>query len=371
MTSLRVMIVDDTPVVRRVLTQVLEEEADIAVVGTASNGLEALERLPRLQPDILLLDIEMPGMCGLELLRELRHNVAAPPVLLFSSLTERGAMVTIEALLLGARDYVTKPSMLGSAGAARDYIRHQVVVRLREILGRAPATVAATSPRLVASGRPASPARHDSTLPVDAVVIAVSTGGPNALSELMPALPANLPVPVFIVQHMPTFFTQALARRLDQISALAVTECTAPSPVSAGEVWLAQGGAHLVVQRRDDVIWVAPDDAEPENFCRPAADVLFRTAVAAFSGRLLGVVLTGMGHDGLAGCREIRAAGGQVIVQDKASSVVWGMPASVADAGLAERTLPLPDIAPEIVRRVRASRPWFIPEYRGPAEVPA
>lgn len=390
MSPIRVLIVDDTSAVRRVLTQVLEEEADITVVGTAANGHEALERLPRLEPDILLLDIEMPGMSGLELLRELRAAESTVPVLLFSSLTERGAMVTIEALLLGARDYVTKPSMLGSAGAARDYIRRQVVTKLRAILGREPAPgsvppsqapAPTRQPSTPGAGTPAPVRRapplprfvdlQEPAQPIDAVLVAVSTGGPNALSEVIPALPANFPVPVLIVQHMPTFFTQALARRLDQLSPLQVQECTTAAPVAAGQVWLAQGGLHMKVMRRGDETWVAPDDGEPENFCRPSADVLFRSAVAAFGGRLLGVVMTGMGNDGLAGCRLIREAGGQVIVQDRASSVVWGMPASVDEAGLAQQVLPLSGLAAEIVRRVEASRPWFLPQYAPRAGVPA
>lgn len=391
MSPIRVMIVDDTSAVRRVLTQVLEEETDISVVGTASNGQEALERLPRLEPDILLLDIEMPGMSGLELLRELRAAQSPLPVLLFSSLTERGAMVTIEALLLGARDYVTKPSMLGSAGAARDYIRRQVVVKLRDILGRGGATAApapaslATAPPTITPAVPPLPSRPRVTLlppprpaipgepaqPVDAVVIAVSTGGPNALSEVIPALPGDLPVPVFIVQHMPAFFTQALARRLEQLSPLSVRECTAEAAVRPGQVWLAQGGVHMAVTRRGDETWIGPVDGEPENFCRPAADVLFRTAVAAYGGRLLGVVMTGMGNDGQAGCREIRAAGGQVIVQDRDTSVVWGMPACVAEAGLAQQVLPLAALAPEIVRRVEATRPWYQAGVAARAGVPA
>lgn len=375
MTPIRVMVVDDTSAVRRVLTQVLEEESDITVVGTAGNGREALERIPRLAPDILLLDIEMPGMSGLELLRELRAGASTLPVLLFSSLTERGAMVTIEALLLGARDYVTKPSMLGSPGAARDYIRQQVVRRLRDILGRAATAPAAPAPPLPAPPRRTSgPPSWSSTLslqPVDAVVIAVSTGGPNALSELIAALPGNLPVPVFIVQHMPPFFTQALARRLDQLTALHVQECTEAAPVRAGQVWLAQGGMHMVVRQQGDENWVAPDDGEPENFCRPSADVLFRSAVAAFGGRLLGVVMTGMGNDGLAGCGLIREAGGQVIVQDRESSVVWGMPSSVAEAGFAHQVLPLAGLAPEIVRRVETGRPWYLPGALPRQEAPA
>lgn len=375
MSPIRVMVVDDTSAVRRVLTQVLEEESDITVVGTASNGREALERIPRLAPDILLLDIEMPGMSGLELLRELRGNASTLPVLLFSSLTERGAMVTIEALLLGARDYVTKPSMLGSPGAARDYIRQQVVRRLRDILGRTATAPASPLPAPVrrASSLPswsATPSALPSQ-PIDAVVIAVSTGGPNALSELIAALPGNLPVPVLIVQHMPPFFTQALARRLDQLTALHVQECIEAAPARAGQVWLAQGGMHMVVRQQGDENWVGPDDGEPENFCRPSADVLFRSAVAAFGGRLLGVVMTGMGNDGLAGCGLIRQAGGQVIVQDRESSVVWGMPSCVAEAGLAQQVLPLAGLAPEIVRRVEAGRPWYQPGALPRQEAPA
>ncbi|HET8731714.1 MAG TPA: chemotaxis response regulator protein-glutamate methylesterase [Moraxellaceae bacterium] len=376
MIPIRVMIVDDTSAVRRVLTQVLEEESDISVVGTANNGLEALEKLPRLTPDILLLDIEMPGMSGLELLRELRKMQSTLPVLLFSSLTERGAMVTIEALLLGARDYVTKPSMLGSAGAARDYIRRQIVPRLRDILGRTtpidiarPAAGHVAAPIPIPAIRLAAPG--ETVLPVDAVVIAVSTGGPNALSEVIPALPGNLPVPVFIVQHMPAFFTQALARRLDQLSPLHVQECTKASVVNAGEVWLAQGGVHMVVEHHGDETTVSPAEGEPENFCRPAADVLFRSAVVAFGGRLLGVVMTGMGNDGMSGCRAIRSAGGQVIVQDRETSVVWGMPSSVAEAGLAHQVLPLSGLAGEIVRRVGTTRPWYTPGNAPHAEAPA
>lgn len=359
MSPTRVMLVDDTTAVRQVLAQILEEEPSLAVVGAAANGAEALEKLERLAPDILLLDIEMPEMGGLEFLRALRQRNRTLPVLLFSSLTERGAMVTIEALLLGANDYVPKPSMLGSAAAARDYIRANVLPRLQALLQRMPAS-AHLPPPTPAAAAPAL-ASNRLTPPVEAVVIATSTGGPNALSALLPALPANFPVPVFMVQHMPAAFTQALAKRLDQVAALSVVECNAPAAVAAGTVWLAQGGRHLALERRDDTVWVRPDDAAPENFCRPSADVLLRHAVQVYGNRLLAVVLTGMGHDGLAGCRELVGAGGQVIVQDRASSVVWGMPSAVADAGLAQAVLPLEAIAAEIVQRVGASRPWFLP----------
>lgn len=371
MSGIRVFIVDDTAVVRRLLTQILEEESDIEVVGTATNGAEALQRLARVEPDVVVLDIEMPDMNGLEMLRALRASGSSLPVLVFSSVTERGAMVTIDALLLGANDYVTKPSMLGSASAAREHIRLALLPRLRQLLGRPlPATppVAAPqpaerTPRQLPQAEVRSPRLF--ALPdlppgqIDVVVIGVSTGGPNALSELIPALPAALPVPVLIVQHMPAFFTRALARRLDVVSPLTVLECDAWRRLEPGQVVLATGGRHMVLQRDGDVVWARPDDAPPENFCRPAADVLFRSAVEAYGARVLALVMTGMGQDGEAGSRAVRERGGHVLAQDRASSVVWGMPAAVTQAGLANRVLPLSEMAAEIVERAGVGRPWF------------
>jgi two-component system chemotaxis response regulator CheB len=363
MSGIRVFIVDDTAVVRRLLTQILEEESDIAVVGTATNGAEALQRLARVEPDVVVLDIEMPDMNGLEMLRQLRASGSVLPVLVFSSVTERGAMVTIDALLLGANDYVTKPSMLGSASAAREHIRQALLPRLRQLLGR-PAPAAVPLPvqmqRETEVRRPTAFRMPD--LPpgqIDVVVIGVSTGGPNALSELIPALPAALPVPVLIVQHMPAFFTRALARRLDVVAPLAVLECDAWRRLEPGQVVLATGGRHMVLQRDGDSVWARPDDAPPENFCRPAADVLFRSAAEVYGARVLALVLTGMGQDGEAGSRTIRDHGGHVVAQDRASSVVWGMPAAVTQAGLANRVLPLSEMAAEIIARASVGRPWF------------
>lgn len=363
MTVTRVFIVDDMVVVRRLLTQILEEEHDIEVVGTAANGIEALQRMPRVNPDVVVLDIEMPDMNGLEMLKALRASGSTLPVLVFSSVTERGAMVTIDALLLGANDYVTKPSMLGSASAAREHIRQMLLPRLRQLVGRQVAPP-------VPSGS-VEPAPRPASLPVqlvepgvapvqiDVVVIGVSTGGPNALSDIIPCLPATFPVPVLIVQHMPAYFTRALANRLDQVAALKVAECDRPVRLEAGSVLLATGGRHMVLSRDAGGVWAAPDDGPAENFCRPAADVLFRSAVGIYGARVLGIVLTGMGQDGVDGAKSIHAAGGQVIVQDEASSVVWGMPAAVVQAGLASKVLPLMDIPAEIVARAGINRPWF------------
>ena len=363
MSGIRVFLVDDTAVVRRILTQILEEESDIEVVGTAANGAEALQRLGRVSPDIVILDIEMPDMNGLEFLRQLRASGSALPVLVFSSITDRGAMVTIEALLLGANDYVTKPTMLGSALAAREHIRSALLPKLRQLLGRAAPVAAPVAPALAGTA-PLVP-RRPLSLPdlppglIDVIVIGVSTGGPNALSDLMPKLPASLPVPVLIVQHMPAFFTRALAQRLDRIAALDVQEGTEVIPLRAGLVVLATGGRHLVLQRDGDTVYACPDDGPEENFCRPAADVLFRSAVTVYGPRVLGIVLTGMGQDGEQGARAIRDAGGQVLVQDRASSVVWGMPAAVAEAGLANRIVPLAELPAAIVERVAIGRPWY------------
>ncbi len=366
---IRVLLVDDTAVVKRILSQILEEEPDIVVAGTASNGLEALQKLPRLSPDLIILDVEMPGMGGLDMLRELRKSGSTIPVLLFSSITERGAMVTVEALLLGANDYVTKPTMLGSIAAAREHIRSHLLPRVRALLKgqRLPLSVPleAASPAVPS---PRRPILNVAAGLVDAVVIAVSTGGPNALGDLIPALPEDFPVPVFIVQHMPAFFTRALAQRLDREAALSVAECDRPREASEAQVWLAAGGYHMVLAREGAAVQLRPDLSEPENFCRPSADVLFRSAVQVYGSRVLGVVMTGMGQDGGLGSRAIREAGGHVIVQDEASSVVWGMPGYVCQEGLANKVLPLNDLAHEIQQRVAYGRPWFKPLAERKAE---
>lgn len=369
MNPIRVFLVDDTAVVRRILVQILEEDPEVVVVGTANEGAQGLQRLGRVDADVLVLDIEMPGMGGLDMLAELRRERPGLPVIVFSSLTERGAMVTIEALSLGAADYVTKPTMTGSAAAARDYVKAALLPKVRMLGRRTQGLVRAAMPRPVAGANPLQlvpPAR--SAVPaavaaprgrVDAVLIGVSTGGPNALSEIVPRLPASLPVPVFVVQHMPALFTKALAQRLDTRSPLSISECDVPVPVRAGQMLLAAGGYHLRVGRNGDAVWARPDLSDPVNFCRPSVDVLFSTAVEVYAGNVLAVVMTGMGHDGLEGARAVRARGGQVIVQDEATSVVWGMPGAVHDAGLADGMLPLAAIPEEILKRVAVGRDWF------------
>lgn len=352
MRPIRVFLVDDTATVRHILVGLMEEDPGIRVVGTAADGTQALRRLQHLEVDVLVLDVEMPGMSGLEVLREVRVQWPRLPVVIFSSITERGAMVTIEALSLGATDYVTKPSMTGSPDEAREYIRGALLAKLHAV-----ADLDAGSPPKIATPPPVrSGARREER--VDAVVVGVSMGGPQALHTLFRALPGDMPVPVFVVQHMPALFISALARRLTGERGLPVEECLSGVLVAAGKAWIASGGYHMELRREPGGVRACPTLGEPVNFCRPSVDVLFNSAVAAYGPHVLGVVMTGMGHDGLAGSAAIREAGGQVIAQDRDSSVVWGMAGAVVEAGLTETPVPLAGLAAEICQRVAARRSW-------------
>ncbi|MCU1373956.1 MAG: cheB [Actinomycetia bacterium] len=350
MPTARVLVVDDSVVIRRLITQALESEADIEVVGTASNGKLALAKLDSLRPDVVTLDIEMPEMDGLATLPLLRATHPRLPGNMFSTLTERGAAATLEALSLGATDYVTKPSNTCSIEIALARIRDDLVPKIRALvphLGPARSTLRAPAAVVL-------PRTHASPTPrVQAVVIGVSTGGPSALAELIPHLPADLGVPVLVCQHMPPVFTRLLAERLDIKSGLTVKEAADGDQVKAGGVWIAPGGVHMIVRRTPgSTPVIALTNDPPENSCRPAVDPLMRSAVAAYGSGVLAIILTGMGQDGLHGCEAVAGAGGRILVQDEQTSVVWGMPGYVAKAGLADRALPLDDLAIEITRRV-------------------
>ena len=338
------------------MTRVLEEDAAIEVVGVAANGKIALAKIAQLEPDVVTLDIEMPELDGLATLAELRPRWPRLPVIMFSTLTERGAEATLEALALGASDYVTKPTGLHNAAEAMERVKADLLPRIRALhgarqLSRAPQVLAAPpEPAVRPPARP-SPGR------VDVVAIGVSTGGPNALADLLPALPPSFPVPIVIVQHMPPVFTRMLANRLDSRCALGVAEVEGGEVLVPGRVHIAAGGRHLMLARQGTSVITVANDDPPENSCRPAVDVLFRSVGAIYDRSALAVVLTGMGQDGLRGAEIIRVAGGQILAQDEATSVVWGMPGFVAKAGLADAVLPLDALAGEISRRVAAGRP--------------
>jgi two-component system, chemotaxis family, protein-glutamate methylesterase/glutaminase len=363
MAKIRVLVVDDSVVVRRLVSDALNADPGVEVVGTAANGRIALAKIPQCNPDVIILDVEMPIMDGLETIAAIREQWRRLPVVMFSTLTERGASVTLDALALGANDYVPKPTNVGNVANAILRVQQDLLPRVHALgAGSASRSMATAAPgRAAAPGTATAGARVATAAPravgrIDVVVIAVSTGGPNALGEVVPRLPATLAVPVLVVQHMPPLFTKMLADRLDARSALQVVEAADGDVPTPGGVWLAPGGKHLVLARSGAGTVLRTNEDPMENSCRPAADPLLRSVVAAHGANVLAVVLTGMGQDGLRGAKAVRDAGGQVIVQDEASSVVWGMPGFVARAGIADAICPLDAVAREITGRVRKGR---------------
>ena len=342
----RVLIVDDAVVVRRTISDAIAKDPSLEVAGTAGNGRLALALFPMLKPDVVLLDIEMPEMDGLETVRHLRKIDKLVPIIMFSTQTEHGAAATLEAISLGATDYVTKPS-LADVQRTISTVSHELIPRIHALC-RIPSSSIAPAFR-AAQVRPEN-VRFHLLLPPQIIAIGVSTGGPDALARLIPSLPSELPVPVVIAQHMPPIFTSMLASRLSAESAVPVRECTAGEPLKAGCVFLAPGDYHMRVTSDDGVVRLRTHQGPKENFCRPSVDVLFRSVARVFGARAMAVVLTGMGQDGLKGCELLRKAGARIVVQDEASSVVWGMPGFVARAGLADKILPLDQIATDILR---------------------
>lgn len=351
MPKIRLLIIDDAVVIRRLLANCFDGDPDIEVVGTAANGQIGLAKLAQLNPDVVTLDMEMPVMDGLQTLAAIRKTNRALPVIMFSTLTERGASATFDALALGANDYVTKPANVGSVGEAIKRVRDELIPKIRTLCGRKSAPVATIDlGRRVAAPLPVAPSAASAH--VEVLAIGVSTGGPNALAALLPGLGKNFPVPIVIVQHMPPLFTRLLAERLSAVSGLLVREGHTGAPLMPGEAWVAPGGHHLEVERTAHGARLRTHEDPPENSCRPAVDVLFRSVAKVYGAHALAVVLTGMGQDGLRGCEHIREARGRILAQDEATSVVWGMPGAVAQAGLAEKIIPLPALAAEINRLV-------------------
>jgi len=326
-----------------------------------------------MKPDLILLDVEMPVMDGLATLRELRRRGHKMPVIMCSALTQRGAAVTFEALSAGASDYVAKPSGQADRDTAMRTLGHDLSSKIHALVdpGRhatvmpghatAPASIQPVFPgfpRAPAAPPPSSavgPRAQAITARPTVLAIGVSTGGPVALDKVLPSLPKDFPLPVVIVQHMPDIFTRLFAERLDGRCKLRVREAAEGDPVTAGSISIARGNWHMEVlaaSQRGGPPTLHLTQGPLENHCRPAVDVLFRSVAAVYGSGVLAVVLTGMGSDGMLGCRVVREQGGSVLAQDQASSTVWGMPAAVVHAGLAHKVLPLDEVVPEILRLV-------------------
>ncbi len=350
---IRVLVVDDSVVIRRLVTHALSEDPEIEVVGGAANGVLALKMIEATKPDAITLDIEMPEMDGLETLRRIRKLYPQLVVIMFSTLSERGAAVTLEALSLGANDYVTKAANVGSLDVSLGRLRDDLVPKIKQFFGcrKRPSAVAAKS--ILQAQTPApSPARRPA-MARQVVVIGVSTGGPNALADIIPLIPPAFTLPVFIVQHMPPIFTRFLAERLQKSTSLRVCEAADGMRVEPRTVYIAPGDYHMRVGKKGTDKVVTLDRAEPENFCRPSVDPLFRSVADVYGGAVVAVILTGMGQDGCLGAERLRGEGAWVIAQDQASSVVWGMPGAVVRAGLADVITGLKSVVPEIMRQLQ------------------
>ena len=343
----KVLIVDDSAFMRFSISQQLNEHPEIQVVGTASHGREALRVIPELQPDVITLDVEMPQMDGLTTLRQIMVDFPRP-VIMFSNLTREGTYETIRALMLGAVDFVAKPNN-------RTNISEVMQEMVTKILYAANATVQRSTPRRLlrtasrSSDRPEKPVQaYKKITPL--VLIGSSTGGPGALSEIIPALPADFPSPILIVQHMPAGFTRSLSERLDSLSPLLVKEAEQGDPLMVGQVLIAPGGFHMTVDENERI---ALNQKAAVHGVRPAVDVTLTSLVQRFGKNVIAVILTGMGNDGMYGASLLHSDGGYVIAEHESTCVVWGMPRSVVEAGAASAILPRPQIATAIEDVIR------------------
>jgi two-component system, chemotaxis family, protein-glutamate methylesterase/glutaminase len=387
-----VLVVDDSVVVRRLIVDALGGAENIEVVGTASNGLLAQAKIDQLKPDVITMDIEMPQMDGIQAVRELRKRHKSVPVIMFSTLSASGASATLEALSAGATDYVTKPSNVGSVTESIAAVREQLVPKIYALSGRrrpggappaaapparpglAPARTRPTAAPPRAGQPPAGPPGRPGAAPpagaaparpaarrtpggrIDILAIGSSTGGPDALTKVLTGLPSDLPVPIVITQHMPPVFTRMFAERLDRSTPLRVFEAADGMELAPGSAYVAPGDFHLVLNRKGASTQIQLSSAPQENSCRPAVDVMFRSVAALYGASAYATVLTGMGHDGRGGAKVLRDAGAEILAQDEATSVVWGMPGAVVGAGLADEVLPLDRIAAFLINRIKAGR---------------
>ena len=388
---IRVLLCDDSSVVRRLIKSAMGSVKEIDIIGEASNGLEGVERAVELNPDVIIMDVEMPVMDGIDAVRLLRGKRLKTPVIMFSSLTSRGAEATLDAIDAGANDFATKPTKSGHVKNALEHVQNELVPIVRRwgtagrrqpllprvskpVVDRGPTQNPQTPPAangkssVVASNtgkpRPAEPRRSKApTLhlgPVTAIGIGISTGGPAALTDLFKAMPAEFSIPVLIVQHMPAVFTKRLAERLAKIKGHNVREAEDGGAVVPGDILIAPGDYHMTVKRSGTDLITVLDQSPKINSCRPAVDPLFTSLAEHLGRKSVGIVMTGMGKDGVDGVVAMKKKGSKIIVQDEASSVVWGMPGAVANEGLADQILDIEQIANQMVRCCGTLQPTAI-----------
>ncbi len=364
---LKVLVVDDSALFRKIITKALSSIPDVVVVGEAPNGKVALQKAQQLKPDLMTLDIEMPEMDGLAVLDALRGESEAPEVIVVSAVTQRGGRLTMQALQKGAFDFITKPDSIGPEESLSALtaeltpkvkalaLRHSVRKILR---GKQVTPTVVKRPEPAPKPEPAPPIDEVTRRMIqiarasrpEMVLIGVSTGGPNALSILLPGFPPGIRVPILIVQHMPPLFTQALAETLSAKCPLTVKEAVDGETVKADTIYIAPGGKQMgVIPGSDGQMTVQITDDPPENNCKPAVDYLFRSVATHYPGKAIAVILTGMGNDGTQGLRLLKRHGCFSIAQDEATSVVYGMPKAAVEAGLVDEVLPLESIAPRIL----------------------
>ncbi len=352
MAKTRVLVVDDSAFMRKVISDMISQVPSFEVVGTARDGLDALQKVAQLQPDVVTLDVEMPHKNGLETLRDIMASQPVPVVML-SSVTQSGAKATLEALALGAVDFIPKPS--GAISLDIEKIKDELLTKLKAAaLAKVHPLKAKPQPIKTIGIPPVKkqavfPKPSDSTSPRIIVAIGASTGGPRALEAVLRQFPKDMPAAVLVVQHMPAGFTRSMAERLDQLSSIKVKEAEEGEPISPGVAYVAPGDYHMVVGA-GGVIHL--ERTPPVNYVRPSIDVTFLSLPPAYAGQTVGVILTGMGKDGAAGMAKIKAAGGVTIVQDESTSVIYSMPRAVVENGDADYILPLDRIGDAAVRAV-------------------
>ncbi len=366
--SISALIVDDSALMRNLISRMFDDVEDIEVAGTAMNGYFALKKIEKLKPDIIILDLEMPEMDGIEFLKERKKRKIDIPVIILSSLAVKGARITMEALNLGASDFILKPS--GSISHNIHETKDELVRMIRAYGGRYmltkskqdshPATQTSATPAtqtepLHIQTRPPERIEESGIGPIEVVAIGISTGGPNALRDMLPSLDKDLPVPILIVQHMPPGFTREFAASLDRICTLAVKEAEEGDKLLPGNIYISPGDRHMEVEQRGTGRFIHLSDEPPVNGHKPSVDVLFRSVAKVYAKRSIAVIMTGMGKDGAREIGRIHAMGGITIAQDESTSIVFGMPKTAIENGFVRYVVKLEDMADTINNLVRAN----------------